>query len=79
MNKPRLGGYRQVRHLHATRLFSPCSSELTILTTNFSEQLPDALIDRPGRFHDVPNFDLPPKRPKSHADEMAANGGGEHH
>ena len=32
---------------------------LTILTTNFPEQLPDALIDRPGRFHDVLSFDLP--------------------
>jgi hypothetical protein len=32
---------------------------LTILTTNFPEQLPEALIDRPGRFHDVHNFDLP--------------------
>lgn len=32
---------------------------LTILTTNFPEQLPEALIDRPGRFHDVLNFDLP--------------------
>jgi hypothetical protein len=32
---------------------------LTILTTNFPEQLPDALIDRPGRFHDVLQFDLP--------------------
>src|SRR2546421_376432 len=32
---------------------------LTILTTNFPERLPDALIDRPGRFHDVLQFDLP--------------------
>lgn len=32
---------------------------LTVLTTNFPEKLPDALIDRPGRFHDVLNFDLP--------------------
>ncbi len=32
---------------------------LTILTTNFPEKLPDALIDRPGRFHDVLEFDLP--------------------
>lgn len=31
----------------------------TILTTNFPEQLPEALIDRPGRFHDVLKFDLP--------------------
>jgi HK97 family phage prohead protease len=32
---------------------------VTILTTNFPEQLPAALIDRPGRFHDVLRFDLP--------------------
>lgn len=31
----------------------------TILTTNFPEQLPEALIDRPGRFHDVLRFDPP--------------------
>ncbi len=32
---------------------------VTILTTNFPEQLPKALIDRPGRFHDVLDFALP--------------------
>ena len=32
---------------------------LTILTSNYPELLPDALIDRPGRFHDILNFDLP--------------------
>lgn len=32
---------------------------LTVLTTNFPEQLPQALIDRPGRFHDVLHFDMP--------------------
>lgn len=32
---------------------------LSILTTNFPELLPDALIDRPGRFHDVLNFAHP--------------------
>jgi len=31
----------------------------TILTTNFPERLPKALIDRPGRFHDVLDFDFP--------------------
>jgi len=31
----------------------------TILTTNHPEALPKALIDRPGRFHDVLTFDLP--------------------
>ena len=32
---------------------------VTILTTNYPELLPKALIDRPGRFHDVVRFDLP--------------------
>jgi HK97 family phage major capsid protein/HK97 family phage prohead protease len=32
---------------------------VTILTSNFPELLPAALIDRPGRFHDVLKFDLP--------------------
>lgn len=32
---------------------------VTILTTNYPELLPAALIDRPGRFHDVLRFDLP--------------------
>lgn len=31
----------------------------TILTSNFPEKLPEALIDRPGRFHDVLYFSLP--------------------
>lgn len=35
------------------------SGVLTLLTTNFPERIPDALIDRPGRFHDVLMFDLP--------------------
>lgn len=35
------------------------SGVLTILTTNFPERLPGALIDRPGRFHDVLHFALP--------------------
>ena len=35
------------------------SGVLTVLTTNFPELLPKALIDRPGRFHDVLRFDLP--------------------
>lgn len=34
---------------------------LTVLTTNYPERLPAALIDRPGRFHDVLSFDLPSK------------------
>jgi len=32
---------------------------LTILTSNYPEKLPDALIDRPGRFHDLLNLELP--------------------
>ncbi len=32
---------------------------VTVVTTNFPEQLPKALIDRPGRFHDVLQLDLP--------------------
>lgn len=32
---------------------------VTIMTTNYPELLPAALIDRPGRFHDVLSFDLP--------------------
>lgn len=32
---------------------------LTILTSNFPEDIPDALIDRPGRFHHIINFSLP--------------------
>lgn len=35
------------------------SGIVTVLTTNFPERLPEALIDRPGRFHDVLKFDLP--------------------
>jgi HK97 family phage prohead protease len=32
---------------------------VTVLTTNHPETLPEALIDRPGRFHDVLNLNLP--------------------
>lgn len=38
------------------------SGVLTILTTNFPEQMPEALIDRPGRFHDVLCFALPTEK-----------------
>lgn len=34
---------------------------ITILTSNFPEKLPDALLDRPGRFHHVIDFVLPGK------------------
>ena len=32
---------------------------ITILTSNYPEDLPDALLDRPGRFHEILNFALP--------------------
>jgi len=35
---------------------------LTVLTTNFPEQLPKALLDRPGRFHDVLDFKAPNRK-----------------
>lgn len=35
------------------------SGVVTVLTTNYPDRFPDALIDRPGRFHDVLLFDLP--------------------
>ena len=38
----------------------------TVLTTNFPEQLPEALIDRPGRFHDCLKFDLPDESARGH-------------
>ena len=34
---------------------------VTILTSNFPEKLPDALLNRPGRFHDIVEFSLPTK------------------
>jgi DNA polymerase III delta prime subunit len=38
------------------------SGVITILTTNFPERLPEALLDRPGRFHDVLKFDCPDEK-----------------
>lgn len=35
---------------------------MTVLTTNFPQRLPKALLDRPGRFHHVILFDLPDVR-----------------
>lgn len=32
---------------------------VTVLTTNHPKMFPEALLDRPGRFHDVLKFDLP--------------------
>ena len=32
---------------------------MTVLTSNHPEQLPDALLDRPGRFHDILNYNTP--------------------
>jgi SpoVK/Ycf46/Vps4 family AAA+-type ATPase len=38
---------------------SRSSGITTILTTNHPKSFPEALLDRPGRFHDVLKFDLP--------------------
>lgn len=38
---------------------SKSTGVVTMMTTNYPEMLPAALIDRPGRFHDVLKFDLP--------------------
>ena len=38
---------------------SQSSGMITILTTNYPEKLPQAIIDRPGRFDDILKFDLP--------------------
>lgn len=35
---------------------------MTILTTNYPEDFPDALLDRPGRFHDICEFHLPTEK-----------------
>jgi len=35
---------------------------ITILTSNYPEKLPDALLDRPGRFHHIVNFELPAEK-----------------
>ena len=58
-------------HSGENKLFDHLKTELdgirknkgvvTILTSNYPEKLPDALLDRPGRFHDVLLFDLPDK------------------
>ncbi len=32
---------------------------INILTSNYPEKLPDTLLDRPGRFHHIVNFELP--------------------
>ena len=38
---------------------------LTILTSNYPELLPPALIDRPGRFHDILNLSLPDSKTRT--------------
>lgn len=40
----------------------PNKGILTILTTNYPEFLPDALLDRPGRFDEVLSFSLPDEK-----------------
>lgn len=38
------------------------SGIITVLTTNHPQNFPEALLDRPGRFHDVLKFDLPDEK-----------------
>ncbi|MFA5583308.1 MAG: AAA family ATPase [Bacteriovoracaceae bacterium] len=47
---------------------------LTILTSNYPENLPDALLDRPGRFHEVIKFDLPDEETRAQMLFKWANG-----
>lgn len=47
---------------------------VTVLTTNYPERLPDALIDRPGRFSDVLSFDLPDAAAREHMLRKWADG-----
>lgn len=35
---------------------------VTIMTSNYPEKLPDSLLDRPGRFHHIVNFELPKEK-----------------
>lgn len=44
---------------------SKSAGVVTVMTTNYPELLPAALIDRPGRFHDVLKFDLPNEAARS--------------
>ena len=43
---------------------------VTILTSNNPEKLPDTLLDRPGRFHDIIEFKLPDKEVRGNMFEL---------
>jgi len=50
---------------------------VTILTSNYPEKLPDALLDRPGRFHHIINFELPKSEQREDMLKLWADGIGE--
>jgi hypothetical protein len=45
---------------------------LTIMTSNYPEKLPASLLDRPGRFHHIINFELPDREERKEMLEMWA-------
>jgi len=45
---------------------------ITILTSNYPEKLPDALLDRPGRFHHIIDFELPEEKQRKEMLELWA-------
>jgi len=47
---------------------------ITIMTSNYPEKLPDALLDRPGRFHHIINFELPGEKERSEMLKLWAEG-----
>ena len=50
---------------------------ITILTSNYPEKLPDALLDRPGRFHHIVKFELPKEELRAEMLKMWAGDIGE--
>ena len=71
-----IGGYSSTVDLLKTEMdgLKQNKGMITILTSNFPELLPDALLDRPGRFHHVIDFKLPTKQ---HREEMLADWAGD--
>ena len=51
---------------------------VTILTSNNPEKLPDTLLDRPGRFHDIIEFKLPNKEIRKNMLELWMGGLGDY-
>lgn len=51
---------------------------VTILTSNNPEKLPDTLLDRPGRFHDIIEFKLPNKEVRKNMLELWIGGLGDY-